>query len=104
MVVTSVTGHMMEIEFDDAHRKWMSCEPVALFDAPIIKAISDDKKDIARTLRREARACQKLILWLDCDREGENIAFEVIDVCQVCYLSTNQKPHWIPVFRKPTAT
>ncbi|XP_056168081.1 DNA topoisomerase 3-alpha isoform X3 [Syzygium oleosum] len=81
MLVTSVTGHLMELDFDDRFRKWHSCDPAVLFAAPVRKAVPQDKIDIKRTLEEEARRCQWLVLWLDCDREGENIAFEVIDIC-----------------------
>ncbi|XP_012081967.1 DNA topoisomerase 3-alpha isoform X2 [Jatropha curcas] len=82
MLMTSVTGHLMELEFEDRFRKWHSCDPADLFSAPVRKFVPEDKIDIKRTLEEEARRCQWLILWLDCDREGENIAFEVMEVCR----------------------
>lgn len=37
---------------------------------------------ISSTLKKEAKGSKKLILWLDCDREGEHIAFEVMNECR----------------------
>ncbi|XP_022774853.1 DNA topoisomerase 3-alpha isoform X2 [Durio zibethinus] len=82
MLFTSVTGHLMELEFEDRFRKWHSCDPADLYHAPVRKFVPEDKVGIKRTLEEEARRCQWLVLWLDCDREGENITFEVIDVCR----------------------
>lgn len=81
MKMTSVLGHMMELEFQEEYRKWSSCNPEDLFTAPVNKSVKKDMENVARTLAEEARKCSVLLLWLDCDLEGENIAFEVIKIC-----------------------
>lgn len=81
MKMTSVLGHMMEMEFRGEYKKWNGCNPEDLFTAPIDKTVKKDMENVARTLSEEARKCDTLLLWLDCDLEGENIAFEVVKVC-----------------------
>ena len=80
-VVTSVTGHVMELDFVGAARSWSAVEPGELFHAPVATAVADDKRALARQLQQEARGAAWLYLWLDCDREGENIASEVVALC-----------------------
>eukprot|EP00775_Hariotina_reticulata_P013627 gene13627-13753_t len=82
MVFTSVAGHLMELEFPTQYKKWRGCSPLDLYTAPVIKDVPNDKQHLKEHLQQLARQCQWLVLWLDCDREGENISFEVIDVCQ----------------------
>ncbi|KAH1016264.1 hypothetical protein HUJ04_007516 [Dendroctonus ponderosae] len=81
MVMTSVSGHLLNYEFVSSYRSWQSCNPLVLFDAPVVKSCPKDYEKIKKTLEREIRSCQGLIIWTDCDREGENIGFEIIKVC-----------------------
>ena len=41
MIVTSVLGHLSEIKFDAAHQPWKACDPIKLFDAPIVQTIPE---------------------------------------------------------------
>jgi DNA topoisomerase-3 len=82
MTMTSVCGHLFNYDFDSNHRKWNDCEPKQLFSAPIQQTCNEISTKIKQTLERESRRCDVLIVWTDCDREGENIGFEVIKVCQ----------------------
>lgn len=88
MTMTSVSGHLLNLDFVSEYRKWHSCAPSELFDAPVTEICPDQKYElIKQTLEREVRFCDALIIWTDCDREGENIGFEIIGVCR------RVKPH-----------
>ncbi|XP_029432031.1 DNA topoisomerase 3-alpha [Rhinatrema bivittatum] len=82
VTMTSVSGHLLALEFKTPFQKWHSCNPLSLFDAEVEKYCPDSYVDIKRTLEREARQCQALVIWTDCDREGENIGSEIIQVCR----------------------
>ncbi|XP_062164854.1 DNA topoisomerase 3-beta isoform X2 [Alnus glutinosa] len=66
-------------DFPAKYQDWSVTDPLELFHAPITKTESNPKAHICRHLSQEARGCGHLVLWLDCDREGENICFEVIE-------------------------
>ncbi|XP_050019659.1 DNA topoisomerase 3-alpha isoform X1 [Alexandromys fortis] len=82
MIMTSVSGHLLAHDFQMRFRKWQSCNPLVLFEAEIEKYCPENFVDIKKTLEREAQHCQALVIWTDCDREGENIGFEIIHVCK----------------------
>lgn len=71
----------MNMDFEEKYRGWSTCEPVKLFEADIVRFVPEDYIGIEKNLQNESKYCDQLILWLDCDREGENIAFEVMECC-----------------------
>ena len=39
VTMTSVLGHLSKVDFAAEYRKWKSCDPFQLFDAPIVKLV-----------------------------------------------------------------
>jgi DNA topoisomerase-3 len=105
--VTSVLGHLTCTDFDADYKGWHNCDPFSLFDAPIHRFVNpvsipftdlrqsnlycfsnlnlppiQDHTGIERNLKAEARRADKLMIWTDCDREGEHIGSEIVSVCR----------------------
>ncbi len=81
--MTSVSGHLLSTDFPFAYNNWSAIDPMELFTAPVQKICREkSQQQIKQTLEREIRSCHGLIIWTDCDREGENIGYEIIDVCR----------------------
>ncbi|ODV94963.1 hypothetical protein PACTADRAFT_76547 [Pachysolen tannophilus NRRL Y-2460] len=77
VTMTSVTGHLSSTDFA-AQYAWAKCTPSRLFDAPTIEKIDDNEKKIADNIAKEARYANYLMIWTDCDREGEYIGYEIV--------------------------
>ncbi|KHJ86315.1 toprim domain protein [Oesophagostomum dentatum] len=86
--VTSVSGHLMEDCFGPDMKNWATVPIRSLFDAPVYRYVPEGMKNIAKTLVlvkfaviEESAKCDVLVIWTDCDREGEGIGAEIAKVC-----------------------
>jgi len=80
MITTAVRGHLATQDFGPQYG-WSSCNPQDLFHAPIETIYRDDMVPLKQLIEEQSRRAQAVILWLDCDREGEAISDEVRTVC-----------------------
>jgi DNA topoisomerase-3 len=105
MITTSVRGHLASQDFAKQQYGWNKCDPATLLspDTPIETSYRDDMQPLEQCLTRLARTAQVLILWLDCDREGEAIGDEVRTVClKATAGSSRRRP--LEVFRARFST
>ncbi|GIQ84940.1 DNA topoisomerase, type IA, partial [Kipferlia bialata] len=77
---TSVLGHLTGSDFPEHYKNWNQSDPRDLLTASVNIGFDKTSKELSRTLCDQAAQSDVLVLWLDCDREGEHIAFEVLYV------------------------
>lgn len=78
MRITSVRGHVFEVDFASGYQQDWTIPPDSLYSAPVERTVREENRDVEDNLRVCSSDVDVLALWLDCDREGEAIAYEVI--------------------------
>ncbi|KAL2143358.1 hypothetical protein VTI28DRAFT_10537 [Corynascus sepedonium] len=82
VTMTAVKGHLTAVDFSGEYKQWEYPPPDRLFDAPITTTIHSDNKSIAKNIEDQARYATALVIWTDCDREGEHIGGEIRDAAR----------------------
>lgn len=77
-VVVPLSGHVMDVGFDDKYSSWKNTDVVDLAKAKII--YKHTRADILDILKKYAKKADELIIATDYDAEGESIGLEAITV------------------------
>ncbi|KAG0664482.1 DNA topoisomerase [Maudiozyma exigua] len=79
VTMTSVAGHLTSTDFNNEFYGWGRCNPFELFDANISHSKNPDQQKIGTNIQTLARNVDYLMIWTDCDREGEYIGWEIFE-------------------------
>ncbi|ODQ81058.1 hypothetical protein BABINDRAFT_160475 [Babjeviella inositovora NRRL Y-12698] len=93
VTMTAVVGHITSLDFP-AQFGWGKCNPGQLFGAPIVEKVPDDKRSVAQNIANEARGAAKLMIWTDCDREGEYIGWEILQAARQSNTALTEENTW----------
>ncbi|GMM36066.1 DNA topoisomerase 3 [Saccharomycopsis crataegensis] len=80
VTMTSVLGNFRNNIFPDEYN-WGRCEPMQLFTAPLKKGYENKtSQSVAKNIATESQDADRLMIWTDCDREGESIGHQIFEV------------------------
>ncbi|KHJ94952.1 DNA topoisomerase [Oesophagostomum dentatum] len=82
----------MSLDFPTKFNNWERVDPVDLYTAPTNKIEANPKMRMNDYLAFEGKGADYLVLWLDCDKEGENICFEVANLVVDAVSSSMKRP------------
>ncbi|KAH3902073.1 related to DNA topoisomerase 3 [Saccharomycodes ludwigii] len=80
VTMTSVKGHISSLGFEGSEDRggpysWGNCDPIELYSAPVINSFNF--RNVIQSIYKECRDADYLMIWTDCDREGEYIGWEI---------------------------
>ncbi|KAI8870784.1 prokaryotic type I DNA topoisomerase [Ramicandelaber brevisporus] len=81
VAMTSMRGHALELLFPEEYNSWSAVDPVELFTAATREVVIDGMNQCVQGLEQEARRADRVIIWTDCDHEGEFIGYEAANIC-----------------------
>lgn len=82
VIFTAVKGHLFTLTFPEEMQNWKTTDPYDLFSCELVTQLNSDMKHVNSNLKNCSKVASILMLWLDNDREGEEISEEVETVCK----------------------